>query len=224
MTNTRRFVLQNQELTLLPEKAVYVEAHKTLLAADLHLGKSTHFRKAGIPVPAELARADLNTLESVILKYKPDRFIILGDLFHSEVGHDLMLFKKWRKSFSELQIDLIRGNHDILPDEEYTALNIKTHSEQLLFTRFLLKHRLDEKIEIKGNYDYIISAHMHPAVKLVGKGKQSLMLPCFYFGKSYGLLPAFGRFTGKAILQPGANDDVFVIIESDGIKKVIPVK
>lgn len=200
-----------------------MERNKTMLAADLHLGKSALFRKEGIPVPAELAEADLKTLSYIIDVYRPQRLIILGDLFHAEVNHDLELFKNWRGRYKELEIDLIIGNHDILPEEEYAEINIKIHREQLLFSNFLLIHKL-EKLENKSNFDYIISAHMHPAVRLFGKGKQSVMLPCFYFGKSYGLLPAFGRFTGNAILHPGANDDVFVIIESDGIKKVIPVK
>lgn len=224
MENNHKFILYNEELTLLPEKAVYIKKHKTLLIADLHLGKSTHFRKEGIPVPPELAEADLKTLSGIIVRFKPDRLIIVGDLFHADVTLDLMLFKNWRKDFMGLNIDLIKGNHDILPDEQYAALNIKIHHEHLLFSGFFLTHKLDEKIENKNNYDYIISAHVHPAVKLVGKGKQSITLPCFYFGKNYGLLPAFGRFTGKALLQPGANDNVFVIIESDGTSKVVPVR
>lgn len=224
MDNTYKHILHNEELTLLPEKAVYFRKHKTIVAADLHLGKSTHFRKEGIPVPASLAEADLKTLSCIIDKYKPDRMIIVGDLFHSESNLDLILFENWRKSFSGLNIDLIKGNHDILPDEEYSDLNISIHHEHLLFSGFFLTHKLEKKLENEINNYYIISAHVHPAVRLVGKGKQSLTLPCFYFGKHYGLLPAFGKFTGRALVHPGANDDIFVIIESDGTSKVMPVK
>jgi DNA ligase-associated metallophosphoesterase len=224
MENTYKYKLLDEELTLLPQKAVYIKNHKTLLAADLHLGKSSLFRKEGIPVPAELANAELETLAAIVNKFKPDRLIIVGDLFHADADLDFILFEKWRKGFANLNIDLIRGNHDILHDEEYTSLNIRIHNEHLLFSRFLLTHKKEGKLENKINYDYIISAHVHPAVRLVGKGKQSVTLPCFYFGKKHGLLPAFGRFTGIALVHPGANDNIFVILESGGTSKVIPVR
>jgi DNA ligase-associated metallophosphoesterase len=222
--HTYNFILLGEELTLLPQKAVYFKKHNTVLAADLHLGKSSHFRKEGIPVPAELAEADLRTLSEVIAVYKPEKLIILGDLFHAETNYDLRRFGEWRNNYKNLEIDLIKGNHDTLLDEEYKELKIHTYDENLIFSKFLLTHKPDKKLESENKNSYIISAHVHPAVKLVGKGKQSVTLPCFYFGESRGLLPAFGRFTGKALLQPGKDDKVFVIIESGGTTKVIPVR
>jgi metallophosphoesterase superfamily enzyme len=78
------------------------------------------------------------------------------------------------------------------------------------------------KTENNGNNHYIISAHIHPAVRLIGKGKQSA--PLLFFRKRYGLLPAFGRFTGRALLHPDESENIFVILESGGTSKVIPVK
>jgi DNA ligase-associated metallophosphoesterase len=224
LENAHKYNLRGEELILLPEKAVYIKKHKTLLAADLHLGKSSLFRKEGIPVPAELANAELETLAVIIDKFKPDRLIIVGDLFHADANLDFILFENWRKGFKSLNIDLIRGNHDILADEEYNSLNIQIHNEHLLFSKFFLTHKPEKKLENKSNYHYIISAHVHPAVRLKGKGKQFVTLPCFYFGKNYGLLPAFGRFTGRALVHPGVDDNVFVILESGGTSKVIPVR
>ena len=224
MQNSHKFILHSEELTLLPQKAIYAERHKTIIAADLHLGKSSEFRKEGIPVPAALADAELKTLSGIINTYKPERLIIVGDLFHADANLDLILFKNWRSNYTSLEIDLIRGNHDILTNEEYADFGLTIHDEYLDFSEFYLTHKPRGKSENNGNNHYIISAHVHPAVRLVGKGKQSVTLPCFYFGKSYGLLPAFGRFTGRALLHPDESDNVFVILESDGISKVIPVK
>jgi metallophosphoesterase superfamily enzyme len=150
--------------------------------------------------------------------------IILGDLFHTDINYDRRRFREWRNNYKTLEIELIKGNHDTLPDEEYKELRINTFDKNQIFLEFLLTHKPDKKLESENKNSYIISAHVHPAVKLVGKGKQSVMLPCFYFGESRGLLPAFGRFTGKALLQPGKDDKVFVIIESGGTTKVIPVR
>jgi hypothetical protein len=40
-----------------------------------------------------------------------------------------------------------------------------------------------------------------------------LTLPCFYFGASQAILPAFGRFTGKTALKHTKKDTVFGIAE-----------
>ncbi len=57
------------------------------------------------------------------------------------------------------------------------------------------------------------AGHLHPGVKLSGKGRQAITLPCFYFGRQYGLLSAFGNFTGMAKLAVKRDDRVFIIIK-----------
>ena len=49
-------------------------------------------------------------------------------------------------------------------------------------------------------------------------GKQSLRFPCFYFGETYAVLPAFSRFTGAALIDPGLRDQVFAIVEKQIIR------
>jgi uncharacterized protein len=39
------------DIVLLPGRAAWMPATRTLLVADLHLGKAATFRHAGIPVP-----------------------------------------------------------------------------------------------------------------------------------------------------------------------------
>ena len=51
MKGIYKIELFGEKLDLLPQKAIYYPQHKTLLAADLHLGKAGHFRNAGIAVP-----------------------------------------------------------------------------------------------------------------------------------------------------------------------------
>ena len=43
--------IKNNRFTLHPSGGVYWIDKKTLLLADIHLGKVAHFRKNGIPVP-----------------------------------------------------------------------------------------------------------------------------------------------------------------------------
>jgi DNA ligase-associated metallophosphoesterase len=203
--------LSGEELYLLPEKALYSSRHKTLLAADIHLGKVGHFRLAGIALPGGLAEADLITLDKILNEYDIENIMILGDLFHSGVNYDMNLFAKWRRKNESLEVNLVKGNHDILSDEIYNYFNIKIYKKNYMWNKILLTHQpLGNDLELNG-CDYVLCGHVHPAVRLVGKGKQSIKLPCFFFGERQGILPAFGAFTGKCVLKPKAKERVYVI-------------
>jgi hypothetical protein len=65
---------------------------------------------------------------------------------------------------------------------------------------------------------YALAGHIHPAVRLSASGESSLRLPCFWFGARYGVLPAFGAFTGSAEVLPRKGDQVFVIAEHEVMK------
>ena len=51
-----------ETLLLHPHKVIYWPARKTLLAADIHVGKEATFARAGIPVPGGISEQTLNTL------------------------------------------------------------------------------------------------------------------------------------------------------------------
>jgi metallophosphoesterase superfamily enzyme len=64
-----------------------------------------------------------------------------------------------------------------------------------------------------------ICGHIHPGVRLVGKARQSIRIPCFFQTGSCLILPAFGNFTGLAIVKPKAEDKVWGITG----EKIIPI-
>ncbi len=212
-----RFNLKHQRLWLLPQKAIYWQKRKTLLLADLHVGKSGHFRKNGIPVPSQVAHSNLTKLDSLLKKTEPDHLIILGDLFHSNINSEWRQFVKWRKQYRELEVSLVIGNHDILGSEKYHSGIINVF-KQLSVDPFLFIHDVEERQNADQKNLYLLSGHVHPAVKLKGKGRQAMKLPCFYFGLNYGILPAFGGFTGTHVIEPKENDDIFIIADS----KILP--
>lgn len=209
-----RIKLLGEEVLLLPQKAVYFPKEKTLIAADLHLGKTAHFRDAGIPVPSQLAFTDLETLDEIIFNsdLEIDRFIILGDLFHTKINLDWKIFEEWRNKNEAIEIFLIRGNHDTISEAMFAAIDIKVYDE-LVFNKFFLVHQ-----NTGANHPdklYKLCGHVHPAVHLKGKAKQTMTVPCFYFGEKHALLPSFGKFTGNYIVEPCKNDFVFIIVESN---------
>jgi metallophosphoesterase superfamily enzyme len=65
---------------------------------------------------------------------------------------------------------------------------------------------------------YALAGHMHPAVRLHRRGDESLRLPCFWFAARYGVLPAFGAFTGCAVVPPAQGDQVFVIADDQVLR------
>ena len=186
-------------------------SHKILLAADLHFGKVNHFRKSGISVPTMANDQNSSTLIDVINSTNPDRVIFLGDLFHSHYNEEWETVGQIRKHFSECSFELVLGNHDILTLQQYKRHSIQVLENQLIIGQWLLTH--EPLITIPENL-YNLSGHIHPGVRLKGAGRQSILLPCFYFGSQQGILPAFGSFTGLAKIIPKKGDSAFVVAEN----------
>ena len=67
------FHFLGQDLLLLPQKAIFWQQEKALIASDVHLGKSGHFRKAGIALPQDMAQEDLAVLSDLIHQYQPQK-------------------------------------------------------------------------------------------------------------------------------------------------------
>jgi len=209
---------------LLPYKAIYIEKYKTLIASDIHLGKVGHFRNAGIAIPGGLAEADLISLDKIIKELEVNELFVLGDMFHSGVNYDVRLFDAWRDVHHSLDINLVKGNHDVMSDEIYTHFEIRLHKKYFLWNRFLFTHKpLDESILLNG-CDYVFCGNVHPGVKLTGKAKQTLSLPCFHFTEKQCILPAFGEFTGKHIIKPNGRDRVYVVAKSENEYVVLKVE
>jgi DNA ligase-associated metallophosphoesterase len=209
-----KIVVSGEELILMPERVVYWRLKRALLLADLHLGKITHFRRSGIPVPTKVNEDNLSSLVDLINLTKPERLICLGDLFHSHYNADWEEFGELVNHFSTVSFELVLGNHDIMSALQYERKGIKVYKE-LKMGNFLLTHHPLENLEADL---YNLAGHVHPGVTMLGKGRQALTLPCFYFGKQLGLLPAFGGFTGMARIRPQKEDRVYVIAEDKVIE------
>ena len=190
------------------------EDTNTLILADLHLGKVTHFRKSGVPLPKAAELDNYDRLATILLNSSIERVLILGDLFHSILNSEWNQFKTFLSRFSNIQFILVMGNHDILSSEKYDAENLRIYSESYQEAGFLFSHHPQES-----DSSYNICGHVHPAVRLNGKAKQSLRLPCFYFGSNQAILPAFGTFTGLHTIEPKLGDDIF-LVANDAILKV----
>jgi len=198
-----------EKLYLLPDKALYLPDHNILVISDIHLGKITHFRKNGIGIPQSALQDNFDRLELLIDSITPDRVIFLGDLFHSSYNSEWTLLKDFISTRNEISFELILGNHDILNPTIYAQSNLAT-VKSISIGNILFTH---EPLEIIPPKLYNIYGHIHPAVKLIGTGRQSLRLACYFFSDHYAVMPAFGTFTGMYTLKPKSSDRIFVIAD-----------
>lgn len=201
---------------------MYWEEEKTLIASDLHIGKTGHFRKSGIAMPQAVFKEDLQRLVASLQFFKPECLLVVGDMFHSVANKELNLFKRWREDMPYLNVTLVKGNHDILKEAWYTDAGITVCDDGMLSKGICFTH--DNSCSMKNmesgtdKISYTISGHIHPGVAVRGAGRQSLSLPCFYFGKTFAVLPAFSRFTGTALIKPNAGDTVFALVNNSVIR------
>ncbi|WP_290792518.1 ligase-associated DNA damage response endonuclease PdeM [Flavihumibacter sp. UBA7668] len=217
------FQLADQQLWLTPLRAIYWENQAALVVSDLHFGKTGHFRKSGIGVPQDLYKEDLQRLFHLVQYFKPKELIIVGDFFHAEYNRETDWFARWRKDHTQLECTLVMGNHDILHRNWYAEQEIQLVRGIYTKGPFSFMHNWEDTASTAYETvatNYIFSGHIHPGIRLSGLGKQSLRLPCFYFGKKRAILPAFSAFTGLAIVSPEAGAYVFAIAD----QQIIPLQ
>lgn len=217
MSTPLQHVINNNHFWLSPHRCLFWEEESALIASDLHLGKTGHFRKSGIAVPQSVFKEDLQRLVDLIQFYKAKQLIIAGDFFHSNANKELDLFKKWREDFPGLDIHLIKGNHDILKEDWYKCCNIIIHKKHYSINGFCFTHDAADA-DCESSTEYYFTGHVHPGVYITGLAKQGLNFPCFYFRPQYAVLPAFSRFTGLYNVRKNEGDNIYAIVEKSIIK------
>lgn len=205
--------IAGERMSLLPEKAIYWQSRHVLFIADLHIGKVSHFRKNGIPVPMQASTSNKNRLFLLLDSLDVREVIFLGDLFHSDYNDEWQILEELVSRYSDISFHLVVGNHDILQDKLYESTRLVLHRGVWHLGPFALSHEPDS--ETAG---YNLCGHIHPGIHLRGRGRQSLRLPCFYFDDNQGILPAFGAFTGLYNLQATKTSQVYVIGDNKVIK------
>jgi uncharacterized protein len=215
MTRLLSHIIQDEHFIISAERALFWEAQSALIVADLHVGKTGHFRRSGINIPQSVYKDDLHRLLAQILFFKAQRLIIVGDLTHSIVNREMDLFRKWRKDFSSLEVHLAKGNHDILDNRWYEEADIYVHNEPFAVGKFVFTHDITKPKDSVPNGSYAFSGHVHPSITIRGKARQSLRFPCFYFTPDYCILPAFSRFTGGYRVEPQKGDSVFALADKE---------
>lgn len=204
----------NNSLTLLPEGAVLLNKSSTLIVADIHLGKSATFRARGLAVPEGDTARDFARLLELCKKYRSTHLVIAGDLFHAPSGITPELEAALADFLTALEIPvtLVIGNHDLKLSKLPARLNPVTHLE--LENDLCVIHNPADATSGATH----LAGHWHPVVKIPDGKRTSLRLPCFLLRANTLVLPAYGSFTGGAILKPEPLDRVFVTLRETVIE------
>lgn len=199
---------------LLPSKAIYWPDKEMLILADLHLGKISHFRKEGIGIPLEAKNKNWRELNELIEEYNPKQVYFLGDLFHSTYNQEWVELEKFMAHYEQIEFHLVLGNHDILNESVYENSRIHTTERCEIDSFTFTHHPLDQPEDGRFNF----CGHIHPSVRLMGKGRESIKLPCYYIMEHQMILPAFGVFTGTKNLEIDKAVSIYGIVEGQMLK------
>ena len=176
---------------MLPTRALLLPQTNELLICDIHLGKGEYFQQNGIPLTNNSDEQNLLRIKNIVKEVRPNKLIILGDLFHSKysISESLKCKVELLAETLNIKIELIVGNHDL-------GCRVK-NMEFIDFKRsnnFIFSHEPLDKIE-----DNILNicGHYHPKIYLKN-AKDKLSFRCFALDEKEHIfyLPAFGDLTG----------------------------
>lgn len=191
---------------LLPGRAAMLPDSRTLLVADLHLGKAATFRHAGLPVPEGSAQRDLESLRTLVEATGASRLLILGDLFHAASGCTPAVFDEFRMfrgAIAEVETVLVLGNHDRRVSIPAT-LGLDAVVPELAEPGVRFVHDPDDAHGSDRLVDRGVTfcGHLHPRLAIRSPGGGRLTERCFVDDCGVFTLPAFGSFTGSRAVEP----------------------
>ncbi len=171
------------------EGALWWADERLLVVADLHLEKGSSFARRGQMLPPYDTGETLARLGRLIETLQPRAVVALGDSFHDD-GGALRLSVRDRSALDALHAGRdwlwVAGNHD--PDLPASLPGMRV--DALAVGPLTFRHE-----PASGTVDGEIAGHLHPAARVVGRGK-SVRRRCFA-GDGYRLiLPAFGAYAG----------------------------
>lgn len=205
--------LNQTELLLLPQKAIYVASLEALLVSDIHLGKSETFQRYGVPISSQVNRATLQGLEKLCGQFQPESLWILGDLFHARAGITDEVIDQWLTFLHRTGVTahLILGNHDRPLQDLLHQLSVTCFLEAFETHGLLLSHEPQPGCELIN-----LCGHTHPCFRL-NSGCDRLRLPCFHWeARQHRLtLPSFGEFTGGYDVRLATGDVAYVVADHE---------
>lgn len=187
------------------DRCVLLEGGRTAVIGDLHLGYEKALEDEGIYLPRINTGTIRDSLNRIIVRYEPERVVLLGDIKHdfrrSERGASSEIRGILDLLAEAAEVFVIKGNHDnyiqnILAGKDIVA------TDHLDIAGYRLEHG-----HVDSGKRPVIIGHEHPSVRIPGSGSGGTKIHCFVFARKEGVLvlPPFSPFSmGTDLLSEGA--------------------
>lgn len=200
MSEAYPFRFAGEDFLARPTGALWWPARRSLIIADLHLGRSGRYARRGGALLPPFEDADtLARLAAEIAALDPARVVSLGDAFDDGLAASA-LAKRETVLIARLAAGRnwlwIAGNHDPRPP----VPDLPGAWLPDLPGAITLRHIAATGPDISG--------HMHPSARLAGR-----RFRCFVLSQAHLILPAFGTYTGGLDI----GDPAFAPLASGGL-------
>ena len=181
--------LMAAEVMLRASGALWLEAERTLVVADLHLEKGSSYAARGQLLPPYDTRETLRRLAAEVAALVPAMIVLLGDTFHDRRSEGRLAAddaQSLRELATGRTLVWVIGNHDAdgpqaLPGETADELDLRG---------LTLRHEPQAGLQ-PGE----VAGHLHPAARVTAT-RGSVRRRCFITDAERAILPAFGAYAG----------------------------
>jgi hypothetical protein len=186
-------------------RAVYLEATRTLLMADVHLGFEWVQRRRGQMLPLGVPEDGVDRLRGLVRDWGARRVMVLGDWVHAAV--ELAGVREAVERFvgvaPGVMWKVVLGNHDrgLGAWLSRWGMGVETVEEwEEGGHRFV--HGDGAMREGCGD-GWVFSGHEHPALEVGRPGEGQIRVPAFVVGREGVILPAFSSWAAGAPVGRG---------------------
>ncbi len=164
-------------IKILMQRALLID--NILVIADLHIGFESEIYKSGISIPSQIKNIE-KEIKKLIRQTRIKHLIILGDLKHQVPGtsyQEMREIPEFLHNLSEkVKVTVVRGNHDA-DLEKITDVEI-TSSKGIKIGKYGFVHGHAWFSKKLLDCEYLIMAHVHPAVEFNPNMKEHCWIRC----------------------------------------------
>ena len=182
--------------------ALWIEAARMLVVADLHLEKGSAYAVRGQMLPPYDTRDTLGRLTAEIGATRPLSVVLLGDSFHDARAEGRLAAEDAERL--RLLAGLTRliwavGNHDAEGPRSLPGDVV----DEVAVEGLVLRHEPTEGL-ITGE----VAGHLHPCARVAGP-RGSVRRRCFVTDGERLVIPAFGAYAGGLSVRDDAFGSLF---------------
>jgi len=194
-------------------RAVWLEEHRALLVADLHLGYAWAHREQGNLLPIRTGEDTIDRLTALAADYAPCELIVLGDVIHAAVEAEALTteIRRLQMLGAGVTLRLIAGNHDAQLSSMLRRAGVNIEPVRTIaIGPHLLLHGDGGELTAEAQClaaaergGRVILGHEHPATTISDGVTTSARCQCFLVGEDVLVLPAFSPWSAGTNIRNG---------------------